>query len=339
MIGERTNVTGSKKFERLVKAKDWDGARRRGARPGRGGANIIDVNMDEGMLDSEACDDRVPELHRHRARDRTRAGDDRQLEVVGDRSRPEVRPGQGDRQLDQPQGRRSRFPEQGADCPALWGGGGRDGVRRGRPGRHRRAQVEICKRAYKILTEQAGFDPPDIIFDPNILAIATGLEEHAETKYDDLNPEGQRVCLYRRLDLADAVDAHILAGERVADLGFRRYVVSATTPFEPRHLAQLRNDAPRVVRSLFPDYEDVYRHLGWKMLPGIDRVYVNRRALDELGWRPQVDYRHALERLRHGEDVFSPLTRAVGRKGYHVETFANPPYPVENHPPAPFRKR
>ena len=157
-------------------------------------------------------------------------------------------------------------------------------------------------------------------------------------EYDDLNLKVNEL-LYRRLDLADAVDAHILAGERVADLGFRRYVVSATTPFEPRHLAQLRDDAPRVVRSLFPDYEDVYRHLGWKMLPGIDRVYVNRRALDELGWRPQVDYRHALERLRHGEDVFSSLTRAVGRKGYHAETFANGPYPVENHPPALFRKR
>ena len=127
-------------------------------------------------------------------------------------------------------------------------------------------------------------------------------------EYDDLNLKVNEL-LYRRLDLADAVDAHILASERVADHGFRRYVVSATTPFEPRHLAQLRDDAPRVVRSLFPDYEDVYRHLGWTMLPGIDRVYVNRRALDELGWRPQVDFRHALDRLRNGEDVFSPLTR------------------------------
>jgi len=157
-------------------------------------------------------------------------------------------------------------------------------------------------------------------------------------EYDDLNLKVNEL-LYRRLDLADAVDAHILASERVADHGFRRYVVSATTPFEPRHLAQLRDGAPRVVRSLFPDYEDVYRHLGWKMLPGIDRVYVNRRALDELGWRPQVDFRHALDRLRNGDDVFSPLTRLVGSKGYHPETFANGPYPIENHPPAPRRNR
>ena len=76
----------------------------------RGGANILDVNMDEGMLDSEACMTDVPELHRHRARDRAPADHDRQLEVVGHRSRAQVRAGQGHRQLDQPEGRRSRLP-------------------------------------------------------------------------------------------------------------------------------------------------------------------------------------------------------------------------------------
>src|SRR4029453_4517910 len=55
MIGERTNVTGSKKFERLVKAQDWAGAATVALEQVRGGANILDVNMDEGMLDSEAC--------------------------------------------------------------------------------------------------------------------------------------------------------------------------------------------------------------------------------------------------------------------------------------------
>ena len=55
MIGERTNVTGSKKFERLVKANDWAGAATVALDQVRGGANILDVNMDEGMLDSEAC--------------------------------------------------------------------------------------------------------------------------------------------------------------------------------------------------------------------------------------------------------------------------------------------
>ena len=84
--------------------------------------------------------DRVPELHRHRARDRTPADHDRQLEVVGHRGRAQVRAGQGHRQLDQPQGRRSRLPGQGPHRPPLRRGDGRDGLRRAGPGRHDRAQ-------------------------------------------------------------------------------------------------------------------------------------------------------------------------------------------------------
>ena len=84
MIGERTNVTGSKRFERLVKAGDWAAAAEVALDQVRGGANILDVNMDEGMLDSEACMTDVPQLHRHRARNRAAADHGRQLEVVGD---------------------------------------------------------------------------------------------------------------------------------------------------------------------------------------------------------------------------------------------------------------
>lgn len=153
-------------------------------------------------------------------------------------------------------------------------------------------------------------------------------------QYDNLNLKVNEL-LYRRLDLADAVDAHILAAERVTDLGFRRFVVSATTPFEPRHLARLRDDAPGVVRGLFPDVDEVYGPRGWTMLPGIDRVYVNRRALEELEWQPRVDFRHALDSLRAGRDVFSPLSRTVGSKGYHSETFEEGPYPVEGPPTGP----
>jgi UDP-glucose 4-epimerase len=84
-----------------------------------------------------------------------------------------------------------------------------------------------------------------------------------------------------------------------------------------------------VVRGLFPDYEEVYDPRNWRMLPGIDRVYVNDRARQELGWRPRVDFRHVLDCLRRGEDVFSPLARAVGSKGYHAQSFEEGPYPVE----------
>ena len=136
-------------------------------------------------------------------------------------------------------------------------------------------------------------------------------------QYDSLNLKVNEY-LYRRLDLADAVDAHILAAERAPAMGFRRYVVSATSPFEPQHLLRLRTDAPAVVRGLFPDYEEVYRQRGWRMLPGIDRVYVNYRARQELAWQPRFDFRHILDRLRRGDDVFSPLAKAVGSKGYHA---------------------
>jgi UDP-glucose 4-epimerase len=91
------------------------------------------------------------------------------------------------------------------------------------------------------------------------------------TIYEDLNLKVNEY-LYRRVDLADAVDAHILAAERVSDLGFGRYIVSATSPFERWHLSDLRNDPASAVRSLIPEYEEVYRERGWRMLPRIDRV-------------------------------------------------------------------
>ncbi|MGH9197970.1 MAG: NAD-dependent epimerase/dehydratase family protein, partial [Acidimicrobiia bacterium] len=102
-----------------------------------------------------------------------------------------------------------------------------------------------------------------------------------------------------------------------------------TSPFEPHDLFQLRTDAPGVVRRLFPDYEELYRPRNWRMFPGIDRVYVNHRAREELGWKPRFDFRHVLERLMHGDAVFSSLARAVGSKGYHARSFEEGPYPVE----------
>ena len=113
--------------------------------------------------------------------------------------------------------------------------------------------------------------------------------------------------------------------------------MSATTPFEPRDLLQLRTDAPGVVRGLFPDYEDTFRRRGWRMLAGIDRVYVNARARHELGWTPRFDFRHVLDGLRRGDDVFSPLARAVGSKGCHAHAFEDGPYPVERSPRVPGR--
>src|SRR6185437_10118185 len=123
--------------------------------------------------------------------------------------------------------------------------------------------------------------------------------------------------LYRRVDVADAVEAHLLAIERAADIGFGKYIISATTPFSPADLADLRADAPAVVGRLFPDYAAEYARRGWQMFPAIGRVYVNARARADLGWAPRYDFRAVLDALKAGADPRSPLAQAIGMKGYH----------------------
>ena len=180
MIGERTNVTGSKRFARLVIARDWAGAADVALEQVRGGANILDVNMDEGMLDSEAV---MTEFLHYIATEPEIA----RIPIMIDSSKWSVleaglkcvqgkgivnsislKEGEADFLHKARTIRRygaamvvMAFDEQGqADTVAR--------------------KVEICQRAYRLLTEQAGVDPSDIIFDPNVLAIATGLEEHNE---------------------------------------------------------------------------------------------------------------------------------------------------------------
>jgi UDP-glucose 4-epimerase len=114
--------------------------------------------------------------------------------------------------------------------------------------------------------------------------------------YDDGNLKVNEL-LYRRVELEDVVEAHACALDRAPALGFRRYVVSATTPFGREDLVGLREDAPAIVRRLFPGYEEIYARRGWRMLPRVDRVYVNERARRELGWSPRHDFRRALDTL------------------------------------------
>jgi 5-methyltetrahydrofolate--homocysteine methyltransferase len=178
MIGERTNVTGSAKFARLIKSGNFTEAVSVAADQVRGGANLIDVNMDEGMLDSEQAMTTFlnyiatePEIAR--------------LPIVIDSSRWTVleaglkcvqgkgvvnsislKEGEADFLH---KARTVRRYGAGVVVMAFDETGQADTVDR---------KVQICQRAYKLLVEDAGFDPTDIIFDPNILAIATGLEEH-----------------------------------------------------------------------------------------------------------------------------------------------------------------
>ncbi|MBE7177008.1 MAG: NAD(P)-dependent oxidoreductase [Mucilaginibacter polytrichastri] len=135
--------------------------------------------------------------------------------------------------------------------------------------------------------------------------------------------------LYRRVDTADVVSAHILAMEKATQIGFGRYIISGTSPFSPDDLDDLHADAPSVVRRYFPEYEILYSEKGWRMFPHIDRVYVNDKAREELGWQPHYDFAHVLKCLKTGADFVSPLARTIGAKGYHAEMFSEGPYPME----------
>lgn len=145
--------------------------------------------------------------------------------------------------------------------------------------------------------------------------------------YEDGNIKANEF-LYRRADIADVASAHVLAVEKASSIGFGRYIISATTPFTPEDLVDLRTHAPQVLKKRVPDYEAEYKRRGWSMFLGIDRVYVNSRARSELGWRPDYDFRYILDRLKAGEDPRSPLARLVGSKGYHARKFSEGPYPV-----------
>ena len=146
--------------------------------------------------------------------------------------------------------------------------------------------------------------------------------------YDDSNAKVNEF-LFRRVDIEDAAIAHLLAIEHAPTIGFARYIISATTPFTREDLVNLRHNAPSVLRRRIPEYEPEYARRGWKMFPGIDRVYVNEPARTELGWQPRYDFRFILDRLKSDADPRSELARAIGSKGYHSEIFAEGPYPAE----------
>jgi nucleoside-diphosphate-sugar epimerase len=152
--------------------------------------------------------------------------------------------------------------------------------------------------------------------------------EAARQAYADDNMKANEF-LHRRVDIEDVVSAHLLAAERAPARGFRRYIIGATTPFARDDLADLRADAAKVAQRRVPGYAAEYARRGWKMLPSIDRVYVNERARAELGWQPRYDFAFIIDRLRRGEDMRSPLARSIGSKGYHAEEFVEGPYPVE----------
>ena len=148
-------------------------------------------------------------------------------------------------------------------------------------------------------------------------------------EFSDANAKANEF-LYRRVDIDDVVQAHLCALERAHTIGFDRFIISATTPFRYEDLREVRTNAPAVLARRVPEYADVYARLGWKMFAGIDRVYVNAKARQLLGWKPRRDFREVIGRLARGEDPRSTLAIQVGAKGYHEQVFKHGPYPVEH---------
>ena len=177
----------------------------------------------------------------------------------------------------------------------------------------KRAAEEVCELVHRdhglpciVLRTSRFFAEPDDRHD-------------VRARYDDANVKVNEL-LNRRVDIEDVVSAHVHAVERAAEIGFGRYIISATTPFAPADVAELRTDAAAVLRRLVPEYEAVYADRGWSLFPTIDRVYVNAAARNDLGWKPQYDFRFAIERLAAGQEPRSELAITVGAKGYRGAT-------------------
>ncbi len=185
-VGERTNVTGSKKFEKLILAGDYEAALAVARNQVEGGAQVLDVNMDEGLLDSEEAMKKFLNLVQAEP-------DIAKLPIMIDSSKWTVLESglrcvqgkcivnsislkEGEKVFKE---RARKVLQYGAAVivMAFDENGQADSLQR---------RIDVCKRTYKILTEEIGFPPQDIIFDPNILTVATGIEEHNNYAVDYL---------------------------------------------------------------------------------------------------------------------------------------------------------
>src|SRR5258708_2883303 len=177
-VGERTNVTGSKKFARLIRENKYEEALSVARQQVESGAQVLDVNMDDALLDGEKAMQTFLNLLQAEP-------DIAKIPIMIDSSKFAIIEAglkcvQGKcivNSISLREGKR-KFKEGGFIGKSKGGVFSVGGVKEKGKADTLRKKVDISERAYKILTEQVGFDPQDIIFDPNIFAIATGIEEH-----------------------------------------------------------------------------------------------------------------------------------------------------------------
>ncbi|MEK7341810.1 MAG: dihydropteroate synthase, partial [Candidatus Binatota bacterium] len=205
MIGERANVAGSRKFARLIRGENYEQAIAIAREQVEGGANIVDVNMDEGMLDSvqamatflnhiaaEPEIARVPIMIDSSNFDVIEAG----LKCVqGKAVVNSISLKEGEEEFK----RRARLIKRyGAAVVVM----AFDEEKQATTIEHR---IRICKRAHKILTEEIGFDESDIIFDTNILIVGTGIEEHNDYAINFIEAAKELKALFPRCHISGGV--------------------------------------------------------------------------------------------------------------------------------------
>ncbi|WP_372929777.1 methionine synthase [Methyloceanibacter sp.] len=178
MVGERTNVTGSARFRKLIEANDYAAALEVARQQVESGANMLDVNMDEGMLDSEAAMQTFLNLI-------AAEPDISRVPIMIDSSKWSVIEAglkcvQGKSVVNSISMKEGEEPFLEHARKILRYGAAVVVMAFDETGQAETAErkFEVCKRAYELLTEKVGFPPEDIIFDPNIFAVATGIEEH-----------------------------------------------------------------------------------------------------------------------------------------------------------------
>ena len=273
-VGERTNVTGSAKFRKLITEGDFDSALDVARQQVENGAQIIDVNMDEGMLDSEAAMVRFLNLA-------ATEPDIARVPVMIDSSKWSIieaglkcvqgKPVVNSISLKEGE---EVFLEQARACQrygaavivmAFDEDGQADTEDR---------KFEICKRSYDILTQQVGFAPEDIIFDPNVFAVATGIEEHNNYAVDFIKATGRI--------RSELPGAHVSGGVSNVSFSFRgnEPVREAMHSAFLYHAIQQGMDMGIVNAGQLTIYEDIEPRLK----QAVEDVLLNRRddATDEL---------------------------------------------------------
>lgn len=290
MIGERTNVTGSKKFARLIKEKNYDEALLVARQQVESGANMIDVNLDEGLLDSEA----------EMAKFLWLVSDDpdvNKVPVMVDSSKFSVieaglkcLAGKGVVNSISMKEGEAKFLEQARTIRKYGAAVVVMAFDEEGQATDRARKVAICQRAYKLLIEKAGFAPEDIIFDVNILTVGTGMEEHANyaVEFIEAVRELKKVCPYAKTSGGVSNVSFSFRGNEVV-----REAMNAAFLY---HAIQAGLDMGIVNAGQLAVYDEIDKTL----LEYVEDVLLNRRsdATERL-----IDYSASLKTVKSAEAV------------------------------------